>query len=85
MSTITAADLKRRGVSAFPSVLRQDGEAIITVHGKSRYVVMTVEKYDALRELELSGAVREARADYHAGRIADTTIKGHIQRIQDEL
>ena len=85
MSTLSAAEIKRRGVAAFPAVLRQDGEAVITVHGKNRYVVMTVEKYDALRELELIGAVREARADYHAGRIADTSIKGHIRRIQDEL
>jgi hypothetical protein len=85
MSTLSAAEFKRRGVSALIPALSQDGEAIITVHGKSRYVVMTLEKYDALRESELAQAVRETRADYKAGRIADTTIKGHIQRIQDEI
>jgi hypothetical protein len=85
MSTLTAAELKRRGVSALAPVLRQDGEAVITVHGKGRYVVMTVDKYGALRELELSEAVREARADHKAGRITDTTIKGHIRRIHDFL
>jgi len=85
MSTISAAELKRRGVSALAPVLRQDGEAVITVHGKGRYVVMTVAKYDTLRELELSEAVRESRADYAAGRIADTTVKGHLRRIQDEV
>lgn len=85
MSTLSAAEFKRRGVSALIPALSQDGEAIITVHGKSRYVVMTLEKYDSLRESELAQAVRETRADYKAGRIADTTIKGHIQRIQDEI
>lgn len=85
MSTLTAAELKRRGVSALVHGLREDGEAIITVHGKNRYVVMTVEKYESLRDLELTEAVREARADYNAGRIADTTVKGHIRRIRDDL
>lgn len=85
MSTLSAAELKRRGVSALIPALSPDGEAIITVHGKSRYVVMTLEKYDALRESELSQAVREARADYKAARIADTTVKGHMQRIRDEI
>ena len=85
MSILTAVELKRRGVSSLAPALRQDGEALITVHGKGRYVVLTTEKYDALRELELAAAVREARADYKAGRIADTTIKGHIRRIQDEV
>lgn len=83
MSTLTAAELKRRGISILDPVLSRDGEAVITVHGKGRYVVMTVEKYDALRELELGQAVREARADYKAGHIADTTVKGHIRRIQN--
>ena len=84
MSTLTAAELKKRGISALAPVLSKDGEAIITVHGKGLYVVMTMEKYEALRELELSEAVRETRADYESGRIADTTIKGHIQRIHNE-
>ncbi|MDD4869335.1 MAG: type II toxin-antitoxin system prevent-host-death family antitoxin [Kiritimatiellae bacterium] len=85
MSTLTAAELKRRGVSALTPVLRKEGEAIITVHGKARYVVMTAEKYDTLRELELSEAVREARADYNAGRIADNSVKKHLQRIENEI
>ena len=85
MSTLTAVELKRRGVSALAPALRENGEAMITVRGKGRYVVMTVEKYGALRELELAEAVREARADYNAGRIADTTIRGHIRRIHPEV
>ena len=85
MSTLTAAELKRRGVSALTPALSKEGEAIITVHGKARYVVLTAEKYDALRELELSEAVREARADYNTGRIADNTVTKHIQRIKNEI
>jgi len=81
MSTVAAVELKRRGVSALAPALADDDEAIITVRGKSRYVVMRTETYARLREAELDQAVREARADYAAGRIADDSIEAHLKRI----
>ena len=85
MSTLVAGDIKRRGVSAFTAALEGDGEAVITVHGKSCYVVMTMEKYNQLRESELTQAVREAREDYDAGRISDKSIEDHMQRLDNEV
>jgi PHD/YefM family antitoxin component YafN of YafNO toxin-antitoxin module len=81
MSTIAAAELKRRGVLALEPVLAAEGEAVITVRGKSRYVVMTMAAYAARREAELDRAVREARADYAAGRVVDRSIKAHLRRV----
>ena len=83
--SLVAGEIKKRGVSAFAKALEQDGEAVITVHGKSRYVVMTMQKYNELRESELAQAVREARADYEAGRIADKSIEDHLRRLDDEI
>ncbi|MDE0838337.1 MAG: hypothetical protein OSB41_04715 [Kiritimatiellae bacterium] len=85
MSTIVAADIKRRGVSAFADALSEDGEAVITVRGKGRYVVMTIEKYGELRESELTQAVRETRADYEAGRVDDRTIDDHMRRLNEDV
>ena len=85
MSTIAAAELKRRGISALSTALQRDGEAVITVRGKEQYVVMTMAGYNRLRESELTQAVREARADYKAGRIADKTIDGHIRRLRRDV
>lgn len=85
MSTITAAEVKQKGVSVFDAAMGETGEVMITVRGKGRYVVMTTEKYGRLREAELAEAVNEARADYQAGRIADDTIKGHLRRLRDEV
>ena len=85
MSTVTAGELKRRGVSALEPALKMDGEVLITVRGKQSYVVMTMDAYNRLRESELAQAVREARADYKAGRIADVTIAGHIKRLRHEV
>lgn len=85
MSTLVAGDIKKRGVSAFATALEEDEEAVITVRGQSRYVVMTMEKYNQLRESELTQAVREARADYDAGRISDNSVEDHMRRLEDEI
>ena len=85
MSTLVAGEIKKRGVSAFAAALTDEDEAIITVRGQSKYVVMTVQKYNELRESELAQAVREARADYEAGRVTDTSVEDHMRRVDDEI
>lgn len=85
MSTVAAVDLKRRGVSALEPALAEDDQAVITVRGKGRYVVMKMETYNRMREAELEQAVREARADYAAGRIADPTVEAHLKRLDHEI
>ncbi len=85
MNAVVAGDIKKRGVSAFASALEEDDEAVISVRGESRYVVMTMQKYNELRESELCQAVREARADYDAGRIADRSVKDHMQRLDNDV
>ena len=40
MSTVVAGEIKKRGVSALAAALEEDDEAVITVRGESRYVVM---------------------------------------------
>ena len=85
MSTVIAGDIKKRGVSAFSAALKEDDEAVITVHGKSRYVVMTMQKYNQLREAELTQAVRDVRADNGEGRVSGDSVDEHIRRIDHEL
>jgi len=85
MGSVAAAEIKKHGVSALAPALEADGEAIITVRGRERYVVMTIQKYNNLHEAELAQAVRETRADYEAGRIDDRTIDDHMRRLNDDV
>ncbi len=85
MRALTANDLKTRGVSAVEEGLQHNEEVLISVRGKERYVVMAIETYNRLRELELAAAVAEAKADYAAGRYNTDSVEGHIKRITDEL
>lgn len=85
MNALTANDLKTRGVSAVEEGLQHNDELLISVRGKERYVVMAIETYNRLRELELAAAVAEAKADYEAGRYTTSSVDEHIKRVTDDL
>jgi len=78
---ITANDLKKAGISAIQKVISEDSEAIITVRGKQRFVVMDIEKYNHLRECELEAALSEATRDLKNGRYVEESVEDHIKRI----
>lgn len=85
MGTISANDLKTKGISFIGEQLAEAPEAIITVRGKSRYVVMDLEHYQYLRECELEAALLEARRDIEEGRVVQETVAEHIKRLTDDL
>jgi len=82
MSSIAANDIKTRGVPVFEEALATADEAVITVRGRPRYVVMTMQAYDRLRELELDAALAEARRDLAAGRTCVESVKAHVGRLR---
>jgi len=53
MKSISANDLKTRGVGAIEQALTDQSEATVTVQGENRYVVMRCEHYARLRECDL--------------------------------
>jgi PHD/YefM family antitoxin component YafN of YafNO toxin-antitoxin module len=85
MNSVTANELKTKGISAVEARLQVDGEAVISVRGQDKYVVMDIEKYAQLREYELEIALQEARADVDAGRYSTGNVNEHMQQISDEL
>lgn len=85
MAELTANDLKTRGVSALEEALGEDDEATISVRGKPRYVVMSVEQYERLREAEIASAWQEAKAAEASGEYIVETASEHIARLQREV
>jgi prevent-host-death family protein len=84
MTDLSANDLKTRGVSALEKALGEDGEATISVRGKPRYVVMSLERYERLREAEIASAWQEAKAAETSGDYIVETASEHIARLQRE-
>ena len=81
MNSITANELKTKGVSVVENALKSDGEAIITVRGKDKYVIIDMNKYNKLRDYELEIALLEARADVAKGRVQRESVAAHMKRI----
>jgi len=81
MSGISANDLKTKGISAIEAELARQPEAIISVRGKERFVVMDIAHYHYLRECELDAALAETRADLAAGRFVKESAQAHLERL----
>jgi len=78
---ITANTLKTRGVSILDTETSNGTEVIITVRGKSKYVVLPIEKYNYLRECELEAALLETKRNIKEGKFVIESVKKHIKRI----
>ena len=79
--TITANELKTKGVSALNDAASEENEIFITVRGKNKFVVIPIEQYNYLRECELESALINARNDLKAGKFIKESIEKHIKRI----
>ena len=83
MSHITANDLKTRGIAAIEACLAGGRrEAVVSVRGADRYVVMELAEYQRLRECELEAALVESRADMDTGRFISESAAAHVARLQ---
>ena len=84
MNIITANELKTKGVVTIGEHLAKDHEAMITVRGKKRFVVMDIKHYNYLRECELEAALLEAKNDIEAGNYIVENVEKHIKRLRNE-
>jgi predicted transcriptional regulator len=82
MSNLTANDLKTRGIVAIEAALADRPEAIVSVRGKDRFVVMDIAHYHYLRECELEAALAETHADVAAGRYVKESATAHVKRVK---
>lgn len=83
MAHITANDLKTRGIAAIEASLSGGrSEAVVSVRGADRYVVMDLAHYQHLRECELEAVLAESRADIAAGRFVVESPARHVARLQ---
>jgi len=82
---ITANDLKTKGVAVIQSALEGQAEAIISVRGQQRFVVVDIAHYQYLRECELSAAINESKADIEADRVIKESPEAHLKRLESML
>jgi len=83
MKTIAANELKTRGVTSIEQALAEDAEAIISVRGQDRYVVMDMREYNRLRVCELEAALFETRQQLAAGEYVEESVDAHLARLRN--
>jgi PHD/YefM family antitoxin component YafN of YafNO toxin-antitoxin module len=81
MPHISANELKTKGVAAIEAMLADHAEAIVSVRGKDRFVVMDMAHYHHLRECELEAALAQTRADLASGRFMQESAEAHVARL----
>lgn len=82
MGSISANDLKTKGVAAIETALAEQPEVVVSVRGKARFVVMDIAHYHYLRECEIEAALAETRADLAAGRAVEESAEAHLSRLE---
>jgi hypothetical protein len=79
--SISAYLLKTRGIAAIAEALADASEAMVSVRGKNRFVVMDIERYHSLRESELAAALSNSQVDRPARRGAKKSVDAHMKRL----
>ena len=80
--SITANDLKTRGVATIHDALKDQDEVVISVRGRDRYVVMDIGTYNQLRVCELEAAYFQAQRELAEGQGIEESVDQHIERIR---
>jgi len=81
--TIAANELKTKGISAIDLLLQNEEEAVITVRGKQKYVVLDMERYNYLRECELEAALMQVQKEIKEGAFVTESVEEHMKRISE--
>jgi hypothetical protein len=82
MGAVVANDLKTKGIKAIEDALMGQLEAPVSVRGQVKYVVMSQQQYQYLRECELEAALAESKADLANGRFVKEAVSYHIERLK---
>jgi hypothetical protein len=79
--TIAANDLKTKGISVVDKLFEDENEAVITVRGEQKYVILDMDRYNFLRECELETALLQAQEDLKNDNFVVESVDEHIKRI----
>ena len=78
---IIANDLKVKGISEIDDMVNDNYGIVITVRGVEKYVILPIEEYNHLREMELDSAIRESKREIAEGKYYSGSIEEHLKRV----
>ncbi len=85
MSSVTANELKTKGINSIKELLQKEKEVVVTVRGESKYVIVDMEHYNYLRDCELNIAVLQVEEDIKNGNYTVESANDHINRLKNNV
>ena len=82
--TVTASEVKAKGVSIFDKLLDGFSEVVINVRGKDKYCVIPFEEYEDFRAFKLEKARNEVMQDIEKGQY-HTSLEKHFSAIEQAI
>jgi prevent-host-death family protein len=82
---VSANDIKTKGVTLLDKLFEKASEVIINVRGKNKYVVIDIERYKQLRELELDRLYEETMQEIKEGRFKTQSVEEHLSELRNAL
>lgn len=82
---VSANDIKTKGVTLLDKLFESVSEVIINVRGKNKYVVIDIERYKQLRELELDRLYDETMNEIKEGRYKTQSVEEHLSELRNAL
>ncbi len=79
---ISANEIKLKGISSLEKLLKQNEEIFISVRGRKKFTVLTIEEYEKLKELELEKTIKDAEDDYRNKRYKIESAEAHFNRLK---
>lgn len=83
--TISANEVKTKGVTLFANLLEKFDELVINVRGRDKFVVIDIDRYKELRANELDLAHIKTMQDINNGNYKIQTAQEHIAELMNEL
>jgi hypothetical protein len=78
---ISANTIKTKGISFINKFIKNKNKVIVSVSGKKKYVILPIEEYEHIRDLEIEQAVKQAEDDYNNNRYIAESAEEHFKRI----
>lgn len=80
---LTAQELKTKGAQILKEKIKKNAEVIISVRGEKSYVVMSLDQYNHLKEVELEAAIARTEKDIATGKYKKQTVEEHLKDLKN--
>lgn len=80
-NSITANELKTRGIKIIEAKANENREILITLRGITKYAIVPIEYFNELRKYEIEMALKDSITDIKNGKFIEESVAKHIKRI----